>query len=172
MVVPQQPSTFEVFTFHYISLIAASNPFLVCTLIQIWLDLCDLGLVWKVSFSGLLKEGGRWPGGKESTCQGRKSKFDPRVRKVTLEKGMTTHSNILAWEIPLTEEPGRLQSMGSQRVKHNWARTHTRTHKLARRKFPGSPVIRTQRFHCLGPDSSLVRELRSQKPYSQKIIIN
>ena len=33
-----------------------------------------------------------------------------------LEKKMTTHSNILAWEIPWTEEPSRLQSMGSQRV--------------------------------------------------------
>ena len=32
-----------------------------------------------------------------------------------LEKGMATHSNILAWEIPWTEEPGRLQSMGSQK---------------------------------------------------------
>ena len=31
-----------------------------------------------------------------------------------LEKGMATHSNILAWRIPWTEEPGRLQSMGSQ----------------------------------------------------------
>ena len=31
-----------------------------------------------------------------------------------LEKGMATHSSILAWRIPLTEEPGRLQSMGSQ----------------------------------------------------------
>jgi len=33
-----------------------------------------------------------------------------------LEKGMATHSSILAWDIPWTEEPGRLQSMGSQRV--------------------------------------------------------
>ena len=33
-----------------------------------------------------------------------------------LEEGMATHSNILAWEIPWTEEPGGLQSMGSQRV--------------------------------------------------------
>ena len=33
-----------------------------------------------------------------------------------LEKEMATHSSILAWEIPWTEEPGRLQSMGSQRV--------------------------------------------------------
>ena len=36
-----------------------------------------------------------------------------------LEKEMVTHSNILAWRIPYTEEPGRLQSMGSQRVGHN-----------------------------------------------------
>ena len=35
-----------------------------------------------------------------------------------LEKEMATHSNMLAWEIPWTEEPGRLQSMGSQRVGH------------------------------------------------------
>ena len=35
-----------------------------------------------------------------------------------LEKEMETHSSILAWEIPWMEEPGRLQSMGSQRVGH------------------------------------------------------
>ena len=36
-----------------------------------------------------------------------------------LEKAMATHSSILAWKIPWTEEPGRLQPMGSQRVGHN-----------------------------------------------------
>ena len=36
-----------------------------------------------------------------------------------LEKGMATHSSILAWEIPRTEEPGVLQSLGSQRVGHD-----------------------------------------------------
>ena len=36
-----------------------------------------------------------------------------------LEKGMATHSSILAWRIPGTEESGGLQSMGSQRVRHN-----------------------------------------------------
>ena len=36
-----------------------------------------------------------------------------------LEKEMATHSIILAWEIPWTEEPGRLQPMGSQRVEHD-----------------------------------------------------
>ena len=39
----------------------------------------------------------------------------------SLEKEMATHSSILAWRIPRTEEPGGLQSMGLQRVGHNWA---------------------------------------------------
>ena len=57
-----------------------------------------------------------------------------------LEKGMPTHSSILAWRIPWTEEPGGLQSLASQRVRHNWAtkrahtctytHTHTHTHKV------------------------------------------
>ena len=37
----------------------------------------------------------------------------------SLEKEVATHSSILAWKIPWTEEPGRLQSMGSQRVGHD-----------------------------------------------------
>ena len=41
-------------------------------------------------------------------------------REDLLEKEMVTHSSILAWKIPLTEEPGRLQSMGSQRVGHKF----------------------------------------------------
>ena len=41
------------------------------------------------------------------------SREDPR------EKGMATHSSILAWRIPWTEEPGGLQSLGLQRVRHN-----------------------------------------------------
>ena len=38
-----------------------------------------------------------------------------------LEKGMVTHSSIFAWRISRTEKPGRLKSMGLQRVKHDWA---------------------------------------------------
>ena len=38
-----------------------------------------------------------------------------------LEEGMATHSSILAWRIPWTEEPGGLQSMGSQKVRHGGA---------------------------------------------------
>ena len=42
-------------------------------------------------------------------------------REDPLEKEMATHSSTLAWKIPWTEEPARLQSMGSQRVRHDWA---------------------------------------------------
>ena len=42
-----------------------------------------------------------------------------------LEKEMATHSSILAWEIPWTEEPGGLQSTGSQRVRHDFTFTFT-----------------------------------------------
>ena len=46
-----------------------------------------------------------------------------------LEKGMVTHSSILAWRIPWMEESGTLQSMGLQRVRHDWATNiHTYTH--------------------------------------------
>ena len=44
------------------------------------------------------------------------------------KKGMATHSNLLAWRIPWTEEPGGLQSMGSQRAGHDWV---TNTHFTA-----------------------------------------
>ena len=44
--------------------------------------------------------------------------------KFTLEKEMATHYNVSAWRIPWTGEPGGLQSMGSQRVGHDWACTH------------------------------------------------
>ena len=40
-------------------------------------------------------------------------------QKDPLEQEIATHSSILAWEIPRTEEPGRLQSTGSQRVEHD-----------------------------------------------------
>ena len=41
-----------------------------------------------------------------------------------MEKEMVTYSSIFAWEIPQTEEPGRLQSLGSQSVQYDWTRTH------------------------------------------------
>ena len=71
-----------------------------------------------------------WLRGEESACQRRTPKFDPWVREIPLEKAMAAHSSFLVWEIPWTEEPGGLQSMKLQRVRHDWAteRTHTHTH--------------------------------------------
>ena len=40
----------------------------------------------------------------------------------SLEKGVATHSNILAWEIPWIEKPGGLQAMELQRVRHDWTK--------------------------------------------------
>ena len=45
-------------------------------------------------------------------------------REDPLKEEMTTHSSILAWGIPWSEEPGRLQSMGSQRVRYEWGTDH------------------------------------------------
>ena len=58
--------------------------------------------------------------GKASACNVG-DRVQPLGQEDPLEKEMATHSNTLAWKIPWIEEPGRLQSMGSQRVGHNWA---------------------------------------------------
>ena len=44
---------------------------------------------------------------------------DPWVGKIPLEKEMATHSSFLAWRVPGTEEPSRLQRIGSHRIRHN-----------------------------------------------------
>ena len=73
----------------------------------------------KFSYLGLP----RWLSGNESTCQCRRLKTPSWSLgwEYTLEAGMTIHSSIPAWKIPWTEEIGGLQSMGSQRVRHDWA---------------------------------------------------
>ena len=58
------------------------------------------------------------------------------------EKAMAPHSSTLAWKIPWTEEPGRLQSMGSLRVRHNWATSLSLfTFMHWRRKWQPTPVF-------------------------------
>ena len=69
--------------------------------------------------------------GKESAWQCRR--HEKLVRSLgwedPLEKGTAIHSSILAWRIPWTEEPGRLQSIASQIVRHNWSDlAHTHAH--------------------------------------------
>ena len=64
----------------------------------------------------------RWLSGKESACQCRRPRrhgFNPCIGKIPLEEEMATHSSILAWRILWTKQPIRLQSMGSQRLRHN-----------------------------------------------------
>ena len=61
--------------------------------------------------------------GKESACQCRRHKscsFDPWIGKIPWS-GMAAHYSVLAWSIPWTEEPGRPQCVGSQRVGHDWS---------------------------------------------------
>ena len=62
--------------------------------------------------------------GKQSACNA----WDQVLslgREDTLEKGMATHSGILAWQIPQAEKPGRLQSTGLQRAGHDWVTKHS-----------------------------------------------
>ena len=63
-----------------------------------------------------------FPGGpdnKVSACNVGDLGFDTLGQEDPVEKKMATHSSTLAWKIPWTEEPGRLQSMGSQGVRHD-----------------------------------------------------
>ena len=55
-------------------------------------------------------------------------------REDALEKEMATHSSILAWRIPWTEEPGGLQSTGLQRVRHDWATSLSLSYYMQVRK--------------------------------------
>ena len=61
--------------------------------------------------------GPQWLSGKESACSAGDAEIWVRSlgREDPLEEGMATHSSILAWRIPWTEEPGGLQSMGSRK---------------------------------------------------------
>ena len=61
---------------------------------------------------------------------------------VRLEKAMAPHSSTLVWKIPWTEEPDRLQSMGSQRVRHDWGTSLSLyTFMHWRRKWQPTPVF-------------------------------
>ena len=54
----------------------------------------------------------------------RETQVQPLGQEDPLEKEMAIHSSAIAWKIPWTEEPGRLQSMGLQRVGHDWTTSH------------------------------------------------
>ena len=86
---------------------------------------------WRAAIHGVAKSRTRlsdwielkWTKCKEPSYQCRRCKrfgFDPWVGKIPLEEGMASPSIILAWRIPWTGEPGRLQSIGSQKVRRDW----------------------------------------------------
>ena len=73
----------------------------------------------------------RWHSGKEHACQGRRlrrCRFNTWVRKIPWRRKWQPLPSIFAWRMPWTEEPGRLQYIGSHRVRHGWARVHARMH--------------------------------------------
>ena len=65
-----------------------------------------------------------------------------------LEEGMATHSSILAWRIPWTEEPGGLQSMGSQRVGHIWSDDSARRRFLLLERILTSQRLNSSNSHA------------------------
>ena len=96
-----------------------------------------------------------------------------------LEKEMATHSSILAGKVSWTEVSGRLQSMGSQRVRHNWAHTHTQisdrfssVHLLSRVPFATPWIAACQAsLSITNPRSSLrLMSIESVIPSSHLIL--
>ena len=86
---------------------------------------------------------------KESACNAGDLGLIPRSG-ISPEKVMATHSGIPAWKIPRTEEPGRLQSIGSQRVRHDWAINTfgpSRGHLRTRPSFSLSQSLPSGSFH-------------------------
>ena len=93
---------------------------------------------FKAALFNKVMTGHRWPQSTWNVAGPNKCEIAHKISKARrrvwssaqeycLEKEMATHSSILAWEISRTEEPGGLQSMGSQGVRHDSAHTHTHT---------------------------------------------
>ena len=93
-----------------------------------------------------------WLSGKESVCQCRRGRFNPWVGKTPLEKEMATYSSVLAWEIPWTEEPGRLQfrSQRSQTRLANEQQQDPYQRIAVKVRIVSSDVTALQRAWCPG----------------------
>ena len=68
------------------------------------------------------------------------------VGKTPLEEGMATHSSSLAWRIPWTEESGGLQSMGLQRVRHDWVTNTLTSHGSGLASWDGCLLLMPSPF--------------------------
>ena len=89
----------------------------------------------------------RWLSGKEPGSQCRRHGCDPWIRKIPWRRKWQPTPVFLAWRIPWTEEPGRLLSMESQRLEHDWvakgscAQAHTCTHTHHHIPWLDAPVL-------------------------------
>ena len=95
--------------------------------------------------------------GKKSACNAGDPSSISGSGRYRLEKGMATHSSILAWGIPWKEEPGGLQSMVLQRIRHNWATKHNTAHTFMARTWY------SKRYGIIFP--SLIEILSEHKSY-------
>ena len=93
-----------------------------------------------------------------------------------LEKGMATHSNIPAWRTPWTEEPGGLESMGSQKVRHNWA-TELNWTELVAQMVKNLPAMRETQVWSLGWEDLLEKGMAAHSnilawriPWTEKLV--
>ena len=97
--------------------------------------------------------------GKESTCNSGDLDSIPGVGADLLEENMATHSSVLAWRIPWIEEHGRLQSIGSQRVRHDWS------------NLACKPIwTENQSKYCLGCQDMLILSLSASLEIQSKMI--
>ena len=90
-----------------------------CVVVWTFFDIAILGLAWKLTFFSpvAIAEFSKFAGILSSMQE---TQVWSLGWEDTLEEEMVTQSSILAWKIPWTEEPGVLQSMGLQRVRHDW----------------------------------------------------
>ena len=87
--------------------------------------------------------------------------------KDSLEKDVSTPSSILAWKIPWTEEPAGLQSMGSQRVGHDWA--HTQEPRVQIKGFLEVQVVKNSSLAPSPPPLTFPRDWPPHTPASRRL---
>ena len=97
------------------------------------------------------------------------TQVQPLSRDVPLEKGIATYSSILGWKIPWKKEPSRLQSMGSQRVGHNWV---TFTHLQTLNTFLSSEGTLTQMYfkHIINFKRNILNKMKQSFLYILQLI--
>ena len=118
------------------------NGHLGCSRVLVIVNSATVNTGVHVSFSILVSSGYMPSNGIAGSYDRFIPMFLRNLHTVFPEKAMAPHSSTLAWKIPWTEKPGRLQSMGSQRVGHNWATSlWLFTFMHWRRKWQPTPVF-------------------------------